>query len=92
MACFDIPGAFLHTDSNKDITMVLKARLAKLMAQVAPNLYQKYITVDKKNTAILYVKSLDEDNWGKVKHVLSYLKGMLHMPLILSADLLTLNR
>ena len=26
------------------------------MVQVAPNLYRKYITVDRKGTAILYVK------------------------------------
>ena len=56
VACFNIPGAFLHADVDKDITMVLKGRLAELMVQVAPNLYRKYITVDKKGTAILYVK------------------------------------
>ena len=56
VACYDIPGAFLHADSNEDITMVLKGRLAELMVQVAPNLYRKYITVDKRNTPILYVK------------------------------------
>ncbi len=52
--CFDI--AFLHADCDKDITMVLKGRLAELMVQVAPNLYRKYITVDQKNMAVLYVK------------------------------------
>jgi hypothetical protein len=36
--------------------MVLKGRLAELMVQVAPNLYRKYITVNRKGTAILYVK------------------------------------
>ncbi len=36
------------------------------------------------------VKSPDEDDWGKVKQTLGYLKGTLHMPLVLSADLLTL--
>jgi hypothetical protein len=41
VACFDIPGAFLHTDSDKDITMILKGRLAELMVKVAPNLYRK---------------------------------------------------
>ena len=30
--------------------------------------------------------------WGKVKRVLGYLKGTLHMPLVLSADSLTLSR
>jgi hypothetical protein len=35
------------------------------------------------------VKVFDEDDWGKVKRVLGYLKGMLHMPQILSVDSLT---
>ncbi len=37
------------------------------------------------------VRSPDKDNWGKVKWVLSYLKGTIHMLLSLSADLLTLS-
>ena len=53
---FQHTGAILQADSDKDITMVLKGRLAELMVQVAPNLYRKYISVDKKSTAILYVK------------------------------------
>jgi hypothetical protein len=57
MACFDILGAFLHMDVDKDIVMVLKGRLAELMVQVAPNLYRKFITIDKKGMAILYVKT-----------------------------------
>ncbi len=56
VACFNIPGAFLHTDVDEDITIVFKCRLAELMVQVAPNLYRKYITVNRKGTAILYVK------------------------------------
>ena len=56
VACFDIPGAFLHADSDEDITMILKGRLAELMVKVAPNLYRKYISVDAKGSAILYVK------------------------------------
>ena len=56
VACFNIPGAFLHADVNEDITMVLTGRLAELMVQVAPNLYRKYITVNRKGTTILYVR------------------------------------
>ena len=56
VACFDIPGAFLHPDVDENITVVLKGRLAELMVQVASNLYRKYIAVDRKGTAILYVK------------------------------------
>ena len=56
IACFDIPRAFLHADINKDITMVLKGRLAELMVQVVPNFYRDYITVHRKGLAIIYVK------------------------------------
>ena len=38
------------------------------------------------------VRCPDKDSWGKVKRVLGYLKGTLNMPLILSADSLTLSR
>ena len=37
------------------------------------------------------VRLPDEDDWGKVKRVLGYLKG-IHMPLILLADSLKLSR
>jgi hypothetical protein len=37
------------------------------------------------------VKYPDKDDWGKRKRLLGYLKGTLHMPLILSADSLTLS-
>ncbi len=37
------------------------------------------------------VKAPDEDNWGKEKRLLGYLKGTLHMPLVLSVDCLTLS-
>jgi hypothetical protein len=56
VACFDLPGLFLHTNFDKDITMILKGRLAKLMVQVAPNLYKKYISVNRREMAILYIK------------------------------------
>ena len=38
------------------------------------------------------VRKPDEDAWGKLKRLLGYLKGTVHMPLILSADSLTLCR
>ena len=36
--------------------MILNGRLAQLMMQVAPNLYRKYISVDRKRMAMLYIK------------------------------------
>ena len=47
-------------------------------------------------TAILFltkrVKSLDKDDWGKLKWVLKYLKGTLHMEMVLSVEKLTTIR
>jgi len=37
------------------------------------------------------VRLPDKEDWGTVKRVLSNLKGTLHMPLVLSADSLTLS-
>jgi hypothetical protein len=75
-ACFDIPGAFLHWDSDKDITMILKGRLAELMVQVAPNLYRKYITVDRKGTAILYVK-MQKAMYGLLRSALLFYRKLV---------------
>ena len=36
------------------------------------------------------VRAPDEDDWGKLKNCLKYLKGMLHMKLYLTADLLSI--
>ena len=41
------------------------------MVQVAPNLYRKYITVDKKGTAILYVK-IQKTLYGLLRSVLLF--------------------
>jgi hypothetical protein len=76
VACFDIPGAFLHANVDEDITMVLKGRLAELMVQVAPNLYRKYITVNKKGTAILYVK-MQKNLYGLLRSALLFYKKLV---------------
>ena len=38
------------------------------------------------------MKCPDEDDWGKLKRVMQYIKGTIHMPLILSAESMTLPR
>jgi hypothetical protein len=76
VACFYIPGAFLHANIDKRITMILKGRLAELMVQVAPNLYRKYITVDRKGTAILYVK-MQQALYGLLRSALLFYKKLV---------------
>jgi hypothetical protein len=76
VACFDIPGAFLCADLDKDITMILKSRLAELIVKVAPNLYMKYISVDAKGSAILYVK-MQKAIYGLLRSALLFYKKLV---------------
>jgi hypothetical protein len=54
--CYDIPSAFVNTDVDKDMLMALKGELAEMMIKIAPQVYRKYVTVDRKGTLTLYVK------------------------------------
>ena len=54
--CYNVPSAFVNTEVDKDVIMVLKGDLADMMVQIAPETYRKYITPDRKGTRILYVK------------------------------------
>jgi hypothetical protein len=72
----DIPGAFLNAYNDKETFMLLKGCLAKLMVQVDPNLYQKYIIFDKNNQALLYVK-LSKAIYGLLKSALLFYKKIV---------------
>ena len=37
--CYDNPSAFVNTDVDEDVVMVLKGDLAEMMMQVAPEVY-----------------------------------------------------
>ena len=54
--CYKVPSAFVNTDVDKDVIMVFKGELADMMIQIAQEVYQKYVRVDRKGMPILYVK------------------------------------
>ncbi len=54
--CYDIPSAFVNTEVDEDVIMVLEGDLGDMMEQIASEEYQKYTTTDKKGTRVLYVK------------------------------------
>ena len=37
--CYDKPSAFVKTNNNEDLIMVLKGELAEMMIQIAPEVY-----------------------------------------------------
>jgi hypothetical protein len=74
--CFDIPGAFLHSDTDEDNTMILKGTLAELMVQALPNLYRKLVYVNRKRTPILYVK-MQKGISGLLKRALLFYRKLV---------------
>jgi hypothetical protein len=52
LVTINIPGVFLHTINKDYIVMQMNGTLAKLMAQMDPKLYRKYL-VDKKGKKVL---------------------------------------
>ncbi len=76
VSCFEISGTILHADSDKDITMILKGRLTELMVQVVPNLYRKYISVDRKGMAILYIK-MQKAIYGLLRSALIFYRKLV---------------
>jgi len=54
--CYNVPSAFVNADVDKDVLMVLKDELDEMMIKIAPQVYRKYVTADRKGTPILYVK------------------------------------
>jgi hypothetical protein len=73
VATVDIPGTFLHTYNNKDTFMLLRGCLAKLMVQVDPTLYRKYVINGKNNKPLLYVKLL-KAIYGLLKSALLFFR------------------
>ncbi len=71
--CYDVPSAFVNIDVDEEVIMVLKGYLAKMMVQIAPEIYWKYIAVDRKGTKMLYVK-LQKALYGLMQSLLFYRK------------------
>jgi hypothetical protein len=71
IATINIPGAFLNAYNNKEMIMLMKGHLAKLMVQVDPQLYCKYIIQDSKNQPLLYIK-LTKAIYGLLKSTLLF--------------------
>ena len=56
----EIPGAFLHTDMEDYVHMLLEGTIAKLIIKLEPSLYRKYVWYDRnrKTNALSTVKNV----------------------------------
>ena len=44
---YNMPSVFVNANVDENVLMVLKGKLAEMMVHIAPQIYPKYITVDK---------------------------------------------
>ena len=52
----DLPDAFINMDNSEKTLVLLKGKLSELIAQIDPQMYQKYITTSSKGEPMLYVR------------------------------------
>jgi hypothetical protein len=48
VCCYYVPSTFVNADVDKDVLMGLKGELATILLNIAPEVYRRYMTVDKK--------------------------------------------
>jgi hypothetical protein len=56
VCCYNVPSAFINIDVDENLLMVLKGELAEMMVHIAPQIYRKHITVNKRGSPELFVK------------------------------------
>jgi hypothetical protein len=75
VAVIDIPLAFVQTEMDDEVLMIMRGRLAEIMAAVAPEIYNKYITIEN-GIKLLYVKLLMA-LYGTLKDVLLFYQNLV---------------
>ena len=52
----DIENAFLHTENDKYVLLMLCVKLVELLVKVDPKLYRKYVITSKQGVTMIYAK------------------------------------
>jgi Reverse transcriptase (RNA-dependent DNA polymerase) len=79
VASADLPNAFVQTrlENEEDkVVMRLRGKLAELMVKVAPEIYRKYVIINKKGEQVLYVRLLNA-LYGLLKASLLFYKKLV---------------
>ena len=76
VATIDIPSSYLHAYNDIEMRMVLQGHLAELMVQVDLQIYGKFVTNDKNNQPLLYVK-LSKALYGLLRSALLFYKKLV---------------
>ena len=73
IATIDTPGAYLHTDTDEEVVMIIKGVLAEILVNIYLKLYKKYMFLDK-GVKVLYVNLQKSIHRLLRKAILCYLK------------------
>jgi hypothetical protein len=73
--CYNVLSTFVNTDVDENVLMVLKGELAEMMVHIAPQIYCKHNTVDRKGTPVLYVK-LQKELYGLMQASLLFYRKL----------------
>ena len=73
--CYDVSGAFLHTESDENVLIVLRRELAEMMVHIVAQIYQTYVKMDKNGTSILYLR-LKKALYGLLRSSLLFYRNL----------------
>jgi hypothetical protein len=74
VATADIPGAFMQTDMDGTVHMMLEGKMAELLVKIDPKLYRKYL-MTKNGKPIMYVQ-LKKALYGTLQAALLFWKDL----------------
>ena len=89
VASIDIPNAYTQTqitDPNDKAIVRLRGKLADLIVQVAPEIYRKYIIINRKGQTVIYVCLLNV-LYGILKGALLFYKKLTTILLSIGFEL-----
>ena len=76
VAILDIANAFLYTENDEKIIMLLCGKLAEMMVQIDPAMYRKYGAYSLNEQAMLYVR-LSKALYGMLRAALFFYKRLM---------------
>lgn len=56
IAVTDIPGAYVHAESDENILVRFEGTIAELLVKISPSIYKPYIEISRSGSTVLYAK------------------------------------